>query len=140
MRRKLASLAAALAASAVLGACGGDMRRDELNRSIESLQSSAGDGELTAFGAARDRTKTTFVRVHAREISEDVDHEAEKLNDAFVKPDVKPYKQRAVELADLISDALGRLRTSPQDEEVARQVRQQLRDLADQAQQLRDEL
>ena len=140
MRRKTAFLAAALAVSALAGGCGGDMRRDELNRSIESIQSSAGDGELTAFEVARNRTKNTFVRVHARELSEDVDHEAEKLNDAFAKPDVKPYKQRAIELADQVSDALGRLQTSPEDDEVARQVRQQLRDLADQAQQLRDEL
>ena len=139
-RPRLAACLAAAAASALLGACGGDMRADELNRSIATLESTAGDGELLAFGVVEDRTKTTFVRVHARELTEIADHEGEKLNDASAKPEVAEPKGRAVFLAGQISDALGELQTSPENRHVARDVRERLRDLADEAEQLRNGL
>jgi hypothetical protein len=129
-----------LIACALLAGCGGDIRQDELNRSIKSLQSSAADGRLLADGVVRDRTKTTFVRAHARELSEDVDHEAEKLNDASADASVEDEKQRAVDLAEAISGALGQLQTAPADKTVAREAREQLRKLGERAQILRDEL
>jgi predicted outer membrane protein len=135
----IATLLAALALAAAAG-CGGDIREDELNRSIASIQSSAGDGVLLADGVARDRTKTTFVRAHAREISEDVDHEAEKLNDASAETNLIDEKRRAVELAAEVSDLLGELQTSPEDRGLAATVRHDLRELRDRAQALRDEL
>ena len=137
--RSCGAVAVVLTCVAVAG-CGGDIRQDELNRSIESLQSSAGDGVLLADGVARDRTKTTFVRAHAREISEDVDHEAEKLNDASADASLADEKRRAVELAQTISGALGDLQTAPSDRAGAEAARHELRKLRDRAQQLRDEL
>ncbi|HEX8745498.1 MAG TPA: hypothetical protein VF712_20415 [Thermoleophilaceae bacterium] len=134
-RTALAAIACALVAG-----CGGDMRADELNRSIAQIESAAGDGELTALGVAEDRTKSTFVRAHAREISEQVDHEAEKLSDASATGDVAVVKRKAVELADELSSALGQLQLAPGDEDSARRTRADLRALADRAEQLRAEL
>jgi hypothetical protein len=129
-----------LIACALLAGCGGDIRQDELNRSIKQVQSAAADGQLLATGVVEDRTKATFVRAHARELTEEVDHEAEKLNDASAERALANEKQRAVDLADEVSSALGQLQISPQDQAVARKARQDLRELGDRAQRLRDEL
>jgi hypothetical protein len=115
---------------ATFSACGGPIRADELSRSIDTLISSAGEGELLAQGVADDRTKTTFVRAHAREMGEVVDHEAEKLNDASANPDLSEEKRAAVGLAEQISSALGALQISPSDETTAAQVASELSRLA----------
>jgi len=98
--------------------CGGPMQPDELARSIEALESTAAEGALLADHVARDRSKNTFVRAHARELGETVEHEAEKLNDAEGEPEngVAPAKAKAIDLADQISAALGRIQTAPGDE------------------------
>jgi hypothetical protein len=119
---------------ALVGAgCGGAMRADELSRSVESLASSAAEGALLADGAAEDRTKATFVRASARELGEDVEHEAEKLSDATAHGEVAADKARAVELADRISEQLGQLQTAPGDRAEARRADAALRALADAA-------
>jgi hypothetical protein len=108
---------AILTALAVMGSgCGGAIRADELSRSVDTLISSAGEGELLAEGVAADRTKATFVRVRARELGETVDHEAEKLNDASANPDLAAEKKAAVGLGEQISSALGQLQLAPTDE------------------------
>ena len=86
------------------------MKPDELARSIQTLESTAAEGALLADEVARDRTKATFARAHARELGEAVDHEAEKLNDAEAEAEggVAP-KVRAIKLADQVSAALGRI-------------------------------
>jgi hypothetical protein len=134
------ALCAGLIVALAAAGCGGDIRADELNRGLSSLQSAAGDGELLAYGVVQDRTKTTYVRAHARELAEDVQHEAEKLSDASAGPDVADQKNQAVELAGDISDALGQLQTNPDDPGVARMVRQELRDLADRAERIANDL
>jgi hypothetical protein len=93
------------------------MEPDELARSIGTLESTAAEGALLADQVARDRSKKTFVRVHARELGETVEHEAEKLNDAEAEPQggVAPAKTQAIDLADQISAALGRIQTAPDD-------------------------
>src|SRR4051812_1412830 len=72
----------AVAVVVLFAGCGGPMTAGELRRSVETLESSAAQGKLLADSAAKDRTKTTYVRVFAREIGESADHEAEKLADA----------------------------------------------------------
>jgi hypothetical protein len=118
---KSARLAVAiLAVLALLGSgCGGAIRADELSRSVDTLVSSAGEGELLAEGVAADRTKATFVRVRARELGETVDHEAEKLDDASADPELAAEKKAAVGLAEHISSGLGQLQLSPTDESAA---------------------
>ena len=116
--------------------CGGDIRADELSRSIDTLISSAGQGELLAQGVAQDRTKTTFTRVLATELSGVVDHEAEKLNDATADPDLAGEKRAAVALAKQISSQLGDLEISPTDEKTGLQVERALSRLGARAERL----
>jgi hypothetical protein len=115
--------------------CGGPMQPDELARSIGTLESTAAEGALLADGVARDRSKATFVRVHARELGETADHEAEKLNDAQGDPQggVAPKKARAIDLADRISAQLGRMQIAPGSETEARAAQKALDDLSKRA-------
>ena len=132
---------ATLTVVAVLGSgCGGAIRADELSRSVDTLVSSAGEGELLAEGVAADRTKTTFVRVRARELGETVDHEAEKLDDASANPDLAAEKKAAVGLAEHISSALGQLQLSPTDGPAATRVGKSLGRLAARGEQLSESL
>src|SRR5215210_9464124 len=106
MRRRLCVPLAVLAVAASTSGCGGPMQPDELSRSIGTLESTAAEGAFLADDVADDRTKATFARVHARDLSDVVDHEAEKLHDAQAnRPDVARAKRRAVALADQIGTA-----------------------------------
>jgi hypothetical protein len=131
-----------ICAAAALGAsgCGGDIQPDELSRSIDTLISSAGEGRLIAEGVAEDRTKTTFVRVRVRELSETVDHEGEKLNDASAAPDLAAEKRAAVALTDQISSSLGQLQLDPTDEATAEATERTLSRLASRAKELQESL
>jgi len=119
MKRQFVVLVALSGALSLFG-CGGPMQPEELARSIETLESTAAEGALLADHVAHDRSKSTFVRAHARELGETVEHEAEKLNDADAEAEpqgaVAPAKDRAIDLADEISAALGRIQTAPDDE------------------------
>lgn len=90
------------------------MKPEELARGIQTLESTAAEGALLADDVARDHTKATFARVHAPELGETVDHEAEKLNDAEAEAEggVAPSKVRAIELAAQVSAALGRFHSA----------------------------
>lgn len=86
-----------------------------------------------ADGLARGRTKTTFVRVHGAELSAQAEHEAEKLGDDPVSPDLKRPIQVAIQLAADIGGAIDALRVSPGDPQQARQEEAKLRDWAQKA-------
>jgi len=122
--------------------CGGPMQPEELARSIGTLESTAAEGALLADSVARDRTKATFARAHARELGETADHEAEKLNDAEAEPEggVALTKARAIELADRISAALGRIQIAPDSETEGRTAEETLSRLTEQAAQLAEGL
>jgi hypothetical protein len=122
--------------------CGGPMQPDELARSIGTLESVAAEGALLAHDVARDRTKATFARVHARELGETVDHEAEKLNDADAEAadEVAPKKATAIDLADRISAELGRIQVAPDSETEGRGAEENLNRLSKQAGQLAEGL
>jgi len=109
------------------------MQADELVRSIGTLESSAAEGALLAHDVARDRTKATFARAHARELGEAVDHEAEKLQDASAEGEVAVRKRAAVDLGGRISEALGQIRTAPGSEEEGRSAEGALTRLGDRA-------
>jgi hypothetical protein len=106
--------------------CGGAIRADELRRGVESLQSSAAEGQLLAEQVARGRSKATFTRVHARSLGERVSHEAEKLSDAEAPASRRAAKDAAVQLAQGIDDAVGDLQVAPADEAVARDAGRRL--------------
>ena len=110
------------------------MTPGELSRSIDTLASTAAEGAFLADDVADDRTKATFARVHARDLGDVVQHEAEKLNDADAnEADVAAAKQKAIDLADKIGTALGQIQTSPQDEAGAASAGHQLSQYSDDA-------
>jgi outer membrane murein-binding lipoprotein Lpp len=127
---------AALAASVAVAGCGGYIRHDELRRGVETLNSLAAEGALLAQDIARDRTRHTFARVHARELADEVDHEVEKLHDAGAEGDLVRRKAEAVSLAQDISDALGDLQAAPGDEATGRHVATRLDHYASDAEDL----
>jgi hypothetical protein len=128
------------AAVLVLVGCGGPMRPEELARSVDTLASTAAEGQLLARDVARNRTKATFARVHARELADVADHEAEKLTDATPREGIGGEQARAVELADEIGQALGGIRLSPGDETAGEIAARQLEKLAGRAKRLSESL
>ena len=96
------------------------MRPEELGRSVQSLESAAAEGAMLAHDVAGDRTRATFARAHSRDLSESVNHEAEKLSDADAEGSVANAKRRAVVLAGEISKALGTIQIEPRNEAVGR--------------------
>jgi hypothetical protein len=141
MRRRLVALAVLGVMTAALAGCGGPITPGELSRSIQTMESSAAEGALLADDVARDRTKATFVRVHARDLSDVVSHEAEKLNDAQAdRADVAAAKTRAVDLADRIDTALGQIQVAPGSERDGRKSAAALTRLSEDAKKLADGL
>jgi hypothetical protein len=107
---------------------------------IEQLASISAEGALMADDVARARSKTTFVRVHGAELSAQAEHEAEKLNDEPIAPDLQTRIKPAVKLAVEIGGAIDELRVSPQDRRQARQDEAKLLHLADAAGKLAETL
>jgi hypothetical protein len=97
-----------------LAGCGLD-RRQQVRVGVEQLTSIAAEGALMADDLVRQRTTTTFVRVHGDELSAQALHEAEKLNDDSIPKDLKVRAQAAINLASNIGGAIDELRTAPQD-------------------------
>jgi hypothetical protein len=134
-------LMVALAALLLAAGCGGPMKQSELADSIDTIESSAAEGSLIASHVYTNKTKTTFVRVRAREIGGALDHEQEKLNDADAENgDVAADQQRAIDIAGQAAEQLGELQVAPDDREAARAISVRLRELADAASSLREHL
>jgi hypothetical protein len=138
VRRVLAALIA-VALAALAGGCGRESRHD-VRSSVEQLASIAAEGALMGDDLARGRTKTTFVRVHGEELSAQAEHEAEKLNDDPVAPDLHGPIRNAIKLSSDIGGAIDDMRVSPQDREQARSAAHNLRRLSAKASQLADSM
>jgi hypothetical protein len=126
MRRVMGSICLFVGAVACLAGCGLD-RRQEVRVGVEQLTSIAAEGALMADDLVRQRTTTTFIRVHGDELSAQALHEAEKLNDDSIPTDLKARAQAAIKLASAIGGAIDELRASPQDREQDRQDGAKLR-------------
>lgn len=124
----------------VCAGCGGPITDDELQRAIQTLAATAAEGRLVALDAAEDRTKVTFERVELRDLGDDAEHEAEKLNDAQAQPANTAVKAQAVKLAQDVSEALGELQVAPADRRVARRVQLRLDALSQRADALTSKL
>ena len=117
------------------------MKQSELADSIDTIESSAAEGSLIASHVYTNKTKTTFVRVRAREIGEELDHEQEKLHDADAEnDDVAADQERAIDLAGQAAEQIGQLQSQPDDREAARAISVRLRELADDASALGEHL
>jgi hypothetical protein len=116
------------------------MHPHELEQSVDTMLSSAREGQLLAEGVAKDSSKATFTRVRARELGEVIDHEAEKLDDADAEGRVAADKDRAVDLCGEIGQELGDLQTAPTDAGIAAEVERKLGHLSTQVEQLGDSI
>src|SRR4051794_5483912 len=137
MGRRLLIIVVAAAATA---GCGGPIQRDELEGGVGTPDSIAGGGRPLAPGGGPRPAQATFVRVHARELAEDADHEAEKLADAEASGRVAELKAAAVSLAQDVSDAVGELEVFPGDEATGERAAGRLANLAREAKRLEEEL
>ncbi|HWI22760.1 MAG TPA: hypothetical protein VNT22_09125 [Baekduia sp.] len=129
----------ALITASVAAGCGpgaGPIKRDELERGVKTLAAVSAAGKVLTEGVIADSTKTTVVRVNARELSEEATHEAEKLQDAEAAGPVVGFKSEAVTIAQQIAAALGDLQVAAKDPDVARDVRQRLEELGHRADRL----
>jgi hypothetical protein len=141
MGRRVITWAVVACAVTSFAGCGGPITSDELSRSIGTLESTAAEGSLLAKDVARDRTKATFARAHARDLGDVVQHEAEKLDDAQAdQADVAAAKSHAVDLADRIGTALGQIQTAPGSESDGRKAALALGRLSEDAKKLADGL
>jgi hypothetical protein len=137
--RRAAAVALTLVLAAPLAGCGRESRHD-VRIAVEQLGSIASEGALMGDDVARGRTKTTYVRVHGEELSSQAEHEAEKLNDAPVAPDLHGPIERAIELSSEIGGAIDDMRVSPQDSRQARKSADDLRRWAAAAQKLSESM
>jgi hypothetical protein len=126
VRRVIVSVCLLVGLVMLLAGCGLD-RRQQVRVGVEQLTSIAAEGALMADDLVRQRTTTTFVRVHGDELSAQAQHEAEKLNDDSIPRDLKLRAQAAIKLASNIGGAIDELRTSPQDRGQDRRDRAKLR-------------
>jgi hypothetical protein len=140
VKGRLLTVLAAAAAMALATAGCGDLSRAELKRRVETLGSLAAEGELVAHDVEYDRTKTTFVRVHAGELSSAASDEAEKVNDATVAAGYEREAEKTIALAGDISDALDQLRVFAGDETRARDARAKLQQATRDAEDLAGQL
>src|ERR671938_1912349 len=104
MRRVAAALSIAVLCVPLAG-CGRESRHD-VSAAIEQLGSIASEGALMGDDLARNRTKTTYFRVHGEELSAQAQHEAEKLSDAPVDPALHDRVEKAIGLSAEISGAI----------------------------------
>jgi hypothetical protein len=126
-------------AALALAACE-PMGPDELQREVETIGSTAAEGSVLADQIATQRTKRIFARVQARELGDGADHSAERLTDAHPQDDLIAAQNRAITLAEQVSDQLGALETAPDDAAAAKAAAAKLRALAAKASGLAESL
>jgi hypothetical protein len=114
--------------------------QNELRQEVGTIHSVAAEGALVAKGVAQDRTKATFARVQARQLSDTAYSRAEKLQDGTKSPEIRSRVERAITLATQVSSALGDLELSPRDQQQAEVTRRKLKALADRSQRFEDSL
>ncbi|HEY2182144.1 MAG TPA: hypothetical protein VGH09_10775 [Solirubrobacteraceae bacterium] len=123
----------------LVSACG-QAHKPGVRAGIEEIASISAESSLMADDLARGRTKTTYFRVHGAELSAQAQHEAQKLNDDPVAPELKPPIQAAITLASDIGGAIDEMRVSPQDRQQAREDQAKLHQWAVKARALAESL
>lgn len=123
-------IALALATAVAMAGCGGSLDRETLEQSVETIASVAAEGQLLGDDVSRDRTRSTFVRAHARELADEADSQARQLAGATAPSNLAPARTRAVALAQQISSSLSRLQLLPGDEPTGRRTADELRRVA----------
>lgn len=123
------ALGVSLGIVASLSGCG-PLDRAELQRQVASVEAVSSEGALLAHQVGLDRTKDTFVRVHAEELASQMDHTSAKLRETSeeneIPADLQQPSQRAVRLAQDASGALQQLELNPGQSGLARDLERKL--------------
>jgi hypothetical protein len=128
-----------VALGVAMAGCGRESSHD-VRISIQEIASISAEGALMADDLSKGRTKTTFVRVHGDDLSAQVEHESEKLNDDPVAPQLESRIQRAVALGGQIGGAIDEMRVSPNDRPQAHDNEVKLRRWAVEVRKLADSI
>ena len=128
-RRVAATVVLAFSVALGLTACE-PLGPDELRREVQTIHSVAAEGSVLADQIAAQRTKRTFARVQARELSDNAGHSAERLTDAHPQDDLIAQQNRAITLAQQTADEIGQLEVAPDDAQAAQATAARLRALA----------
>jgi hypothetical protein len=112
------------------------MSADELRREVDTVHSTAAEAKVLADQIAEQRTKRTFARVQARDLADAAEHSAERLTDAHPASGLETQIQRAIALAEDVSDAAGSLEAAPDDAVGAARTSDRLDQLAKQTDEL----
>jgi hypothetical protein len=140
MRFPVVTVVAIAGCATALAGCG-PLDREEFTRGVKTIRSLSAEGALIADGAARDRTKITFVRVHAADLSDEAQHESEKLHDATPSRSLPDRDvARAILIAGDAGSALDDLRVAPDDPVAAEKARAELLKATRDASDLLDQL
>jgi enhancing lycopene biosynthesis protein 2 len=127
----------------LLSGCG-SFSSAELQRQVDGVASISSEGHLLADEVAGDSTRQSFVRVHASDLAEQMDHTEAKLRETQeekeVPSDLQDPVDQTVELASEVSDALGVLELNPGDVSQARQASEKLSAFAEKAHELSERL
>jgi hypothetical protein len=126
--RTLTCLACLCCLVAVTG-CESTADRVEIN--AQSLQSDATDGAVLAGEIVAGRAGATFARAHAQELQDDTTQIEKNVYDQKL-----PNADQLQKLADQIGTALGTIAVQADDVQIARQSRDTLLRLADDASKL----
>jgi hypothetical protein len=120
-----------LLAPVLLAGCA-PLGQSELHRQASSVAAVSSEGALLAHEVALDRTRDTFVRVHADELSAQMDHTVQKLRETEqeneVPTDLRRPTDRIVRLANDAADALQELEFNPADAGLAQGLEQRLQE------------
>ena len=137
------ALSVSVCLAIVATGCGG-LDRGELHRKAGTVAAVASEGALLAHQVARDRSKDSFVSVHAEELASSADDTAAQLHETAeeggVPPELRKPVQRTIALAADASDALDGLALNRRDPVRAADLERRLERTADQADRLVDNL
>jgi hypothetical protein len=134
--RGLATAVVALGVPLIVFAGCGDLGHAELRRGVESLNALAAQGGLISDGVARDDTKSTYVRVMAKTLGGQAEHEAEKLADAEPSPGLGEERDAGVRIATDLADLFSELEIYPGDERRGALTRRQMASVGEEAEAL----
>jgi hypothetical protein len=134
MSRPLAALGVLLL---VLSGCnGGTVDKHALKRDAEKVGSLASEGELIAHDVSNGASTTTFVRVHAQEMSRAASDLQDALGKRPTSPGITADVRKLSRLAGKVSHELEQLHRDPTNRTVARSLEQPLKEDVDAADEL----
>jgi hypothetical protein len=132
--------AAAIAALALaLSGCG-TLDRDAVGTEVDRIGSASAEGMLLAHEAAQGRTFSSYVEIHAAELSSQAQKALKKLQDVPAEHGLGHAAGSAIGFAGQVADQLDQLHEHPGDRKVAAGVERELRRVSNQVDQLSSKL